>query len=138
MYTHNSLVVELRPDLMNSNISAIWLEVGLPRKRKILVCNTYREWGHLRQEDDSSHSVSEQLERWKLFIKQWEAAIREDKEVIVTGDININSLKWMRDDLPSTDSTQKLKLLIELLFERIVPLGVSQQVTVATRSWPGQ
>ena len=48
VYTHNSLVVKARPDLMNDNISAIWLEVGLPRKRKILVCNTYREWGHLR------------------------------------------------------------------------------------------
>ena len=135
VYTHNSLVVKPRPDLMNNKISSIWLEVGLPRKRKILVCNTYREWGHLRQEDKSSHSVPEQLERWKVFINQWEAAIREDKEVIVIGDININSLKWMKDDLPSNDSTQKLKALTELLFEKIIPLGVSQLVTVATRSW---
>ena len=70
VYTHSSLVVKPRPDLMNNNISAIWLEVGLPRKRKILVCNTYREWGHLRQEDKSSHSVPEQLERWKFEVDE--------------------------------------------------------------------
>ena len=94
--------------------------------------------GAPQRDDEASHSVTEQLERWKIFIKLWETAIREDKEVIVTGDININTLKWMRDDLPSTDSIHKLKALIELLFEKIIPLGVSQQVTVATRSWPGQ
>ena len=115
VYTHNSLVVKPRPDLMNNQISSIWLEVGLPKKRKILICNTYREWGHLRQEDTSSHTVPEQLARWKIFISQWESAIREDKEVIVIGDINLDSLKWMRDDLPPTDSTQKLKDLIDLL-----------------------
>ena len=37
VYTHQSLVVKLRPDKMDQRISAIWLEVGLPRRRKILV-----------------------------------------------------------------------------------------------------
>ena len=32
----------------------------------------------------------------------------------------------------------RLKSLIELLFSRIIPHGVSQLVTVPTRSWPGQ
>ena len=52
----------------------------------------------------------------------------------MTGDVNINSLKWMKDDLLSTDSTYKLKVLTELLFEKINCLGVSQQVSVATNS----
>ena len=43
VYTHNSLVVRRRYDLEDENISSIWLEVGLPRKKKILVCNAYRE-----------------------------------------------------------------------------------------------
>ena len=123
---------------MDNRISAIWLEVGLPNRRKILVCNVYREWGYLRQPDKSSHSATAQLERWKIFTEQWEQAISEDKEVVVTGDIIINSLKWMKDDLPSTDSIHKQKPLIELLFEKIIPLGVSQQVSVATHSSPGQ
>ena len=138
VYTHSSLVVKPRPDLMDDKTSAIWLEVGLPNRHKILVCNLYREWGYLHQPDRSSHSIAAQLERWKVFISKWEQAISEDKEVIVTGDINLNSLKWMRDDLPSTDSIHKLRPLIDLLFEKIIPLGVSQQVSVATHSWPGQ
>ena len=138
VYTHSSLVVKVRQDLMNDTISAVWLEVGLPKRRKILVCNVYREWGYLRQQDKSSHSISAQLDRWKTFLSSWEKAISEDKEVIVTGDINIDSLKWCKDDLPPTDSIHRLRPLIDLLFEKIIPHGVSQHVTVATHSWPGQ
>ena len=58
--------------------------------------------------------------------------------MIVTGDINFNSLKWMRDNVPATDFVQKLKSMIDLLFEKIIPHGISQLVTVPTRSWPGQ
>ena len=138
VYTHSSLVVKMRPDLMNNRISSIWMEIGLPGRSKILVCNTYREWQYLGQNDNSSRSLASQLARWELFIQQWELAIREDKEVIVTGDMNIDSFKWCRDDLPSTDSTYRLRPLIDLLFEKVIPQGFSQQVRVATHAWKGQ
>ena len=64
VYTHNSLVVKRRHDLEDANISSIWLEVGLPRKRKILVCHAYREWKHLYQADNSSGSIPAQQQRW--------------------------------------------------------------------------
>ena len=92
----------------------------------------------MRQPDRSSHSEAAQLDRWSSFIGQWEMAISEDKEVLVAGDGNLNSFKWMRDDLPSNDSIHKLRNLIDILFEKIIPHGFSQLVTVATRSWPGQ
>ena len=62
----------------------------------------------------------------------------EGKEVIVMMDANLDFLKWARNDLPATDSTYRLKSLIELLFSQIFPHGVSQLVNVPTRSWPGQ
>ena len=86
----------------------------------------------------SPTTCGNELARWELFIKQWELAIREDKEVIVTGDMNIDSFKWCRDDLPSTDSTYRLRPLIDLLFEKVIPQGFSQQVRVATHAWKGQ
>ena len=138
VYTHSSLIVKIRQDLMINNFSAIWLEVGLPKRRKILVCNIYREWGHLKQLDNTSHSVPAQLDRWSSFLNQWEKAIHEDKEVIVTGDVNLDSLKWMKEDLPQNDSTHRLRPIINILFEKIIPHGVSQLVTKATHSWPGQ
>ena len=39
VYTHSSLVVKLRPDLMDHSISSIWMEIGLPGRSKILTGN---------------------------------------------------------------------------------------------------
>ena len=107
VYIRDNLVVKPRPDLMNNEVSAIWLEIGLPHKHKILVCNMYREWGYLNQPNKESHNSRAQLRRWELVIENWEKGLRENKEVISTGDININSLKWMSDDLPRNDSIHK-------------------------------
>ena len=38
-------------------------------------------------------SYDAQLERWIIFIEQWERAIIEGKEVILIGDMNIDHLK---------------------------------------------
>jgi hypothetical protein len=138
VYTHKSLVVKRRADLEDSRISAIWLEVGLPHKKKILICQGYREWKYLGQADASSGTVAAQLKRWSTFLNLWEQALLEGKEVIVMMDANLDFLKWRRDNLPANDSTVRLKSLVELLFNRIFPHGVSQVVTVFTRSWPGQ
>ena len=53
-------------------------------------------------------------------------------------DANLDFCKWTKDNLLSSDSTVRLKSLIDLLFTTIFPHGVSQMVTVPTRSWPGQ
>jgi hypothetical protein len=39
VYTHQSLRVKRRLDLENDTISSVWLEVGLPRQKKILMCH---------------------------------------------------------------------------------------------------
>ena len=136
VYTHSSLIVKRRPDLEDSTLSAIWLEVGMPRQKKILVCNIYREWQYMGQGPGSqSGSVTAQLRRWLVFLDKWEAALREDREVIVLGDINLDFLKWGRN-LPASDSNTRLKGLTDSLFARIFPLGVSQLVRTATRFAP--
>ena len=138
VYTHSSLIVKRRDDLEDNTLSAVWLEVGMPRQHKILVATFYREWQNVHQVDNSSRSVTDQLERWCNFLDKWESALSEGKEVIVMGDINLDFLKWTRSDLPPSDSAVKLKSLIEELFSRIFPQGVSQLVKDATRVWPGQ
>ena len=72
VYTHNSLVVKRRADLEDNHISSIWMEIGLPRKRKILMCHAYREWKYLYQPDNSSGSLAAQHLRWISFLDQWE------------------------------------------------------------------
>ena len=138
VYTHQSLVVRRRYDLEENTISAIWLELGLPHKKKIIVCNAYREWQQLGQLNSESGTVAAQLQRWCKFLDMWEMALKEGKEVVVMMDANLDFLKWTRSDLPANDITRRLSSLIEQLFTRIFPHGVSQLVTTATRSWPGQ
>ena len=75
---------------MDSRISAIWMEVGLPHKKKIIVCQAYREWKYMGQEDASSGTVAAQFERWSTFLTLWEKALLEGKEVIMMGDINLD------------------------------------------------
>ena len=78
------------------------------------------------------------MERWTTLLEQWEKALAEEKEVLVLMDANIDFLKWTKDNLSANDSTARLRPLIDLLFTKIFPHGVSQLVTGATRTWPGQ
>ena len=75
VYKHTSLVAKVREDLMCDSFSSIWLEVGLPGKNRILVCNLYRDWQYLGQGDNSSLEIPEQLARWITFLDQWERAL---------------------------------------------------------------
>ena len=81
---------------MSDKFSSIWLEIGLPGKRKILVCQLYRDWRYLGQPDkgESSNTKQEQMRRWVIFIDQWKQALATGKEVVVLGDCNIDSLKF--------------------------------------------
>ena len=125
VYTHRSLVVKLRPDLMCDKYPSIWMEVGLPRHRKFLVCQTYREWQLPNQMDRSSLSVPEQLNRWNLFLEQWERALDTGLEVHLLGDLNISHCNLREPNLPASNQTSKLQSLISAIFTRILPQGVS-------------
>ena len=139
VYTNNILRVKRRQDLEDDKVAAIWLECGLPNQRGVLVCIGYRQWRLLGQSDSTSASVPEQLARWTVFLDNWEKAIQEDKEVIVALDANIDHLTWrMQESLPQHSSSVRLKSLIDALFARIIPLGVTQLVTGATRMERGQ
>ena len=124
---------------MSANFSSIWLECGLPNKRKFLICNLYREWQLLGQGDDrSSKDVRQQLDRWVVFINQFEKALDTGMEVYCMGDVNLDFMTWTKTDLDPNHKSVKLKQLTDELFNRIISRGVKQCVTGPTRSWPGQ
>ena len=134
VYTHSSLVVKRRHDLEDQSLSAVWLELGMPRQKKIIVGNIYREWQYMGQaSSNSSGSIADQLQRWLVLIEMWEKVLNEGKEVMVLGDINLDFLKWNKGNLPANDSSIRLKQLNELVFNRIFPHGVKQLVTTPTR-----
>ena len=133
VYVHKDLKVKVRDDLMNDKFSSVWLELGKPRQKKLLVCIVYREWQYVNQPDESSRSVASQLERWSGFLDQWETALSSGSEIIVTGDVNLNFLQWCDDSIPTSSQSYKLRSLVAQLFDRIIPHGFVQLVTVATR-----
>ena len=53
-------------------------------------------------------------------------------------DANLDFLTWRKEDLPASHISVRLKPLIDALFDQILPLGVSQLVTGATRMERGQ
>jgi len=131
-YTHKSVVVKLRTDLMSDSFSSIWIELGLPRKKKFLVCQIYREWQLLNPTlGNSSTDEGDHLIRWLEFLDQLERALDSGLEVHVMGDFNIDQCNWT---LPNT----RLKSLIHALFMQILPRGVSQLVIGPTRHCPYQ
>ena len=84
------------------------------------------------QDDGTSGTVMAQMTRWSILLNMWEKALLEGKEVILIMDANLDFCKWTKNDLPSSDSKRRLRPLIELLFTKIFPHGVSQLVTVPT------
>ena len=138
VYTHESVRVKRRPDLEEDTVSAVWLECGLPGQQGILICIGYRQWQLLGQEDNSSGTVPQQLARWVSFLDKWEAAISEDKEVLVALDANLDHLTWRSDNLPLSHASVRLRSLTNALFDKILPLGVTQLVTGGTYMMRGQ
>ena len=64
----------------------------------------------------------------------WETALKERRETICMMDANIDCLTWTTEDLPGHHSSNRLRPLSQALFTRILPLGVVQLVTCATRA----
>ena len=139
VYTHESLRVKRRSDLEDDTIAAVWLECGLPNQQGLLVCVGYRQWRLLGQGDNTSGTVQAQFTRWSTFLDKWQEALYENKEVVVTLDANLDHLTWRStEDLPPHHSSVRLKSLVDAVFDRIIPLGVTQLVTGATRIERGQ
>ena len=133
VYVHNEIACKLREDLMNDKFSSIWLEINLPRQKKFLVCHAYRDWQYLNQGNKVSKSLDAQLVRWVEFLNQWENGLKTDLECLVVGDLNLDHTKWTKDNLSPNSITAKLKPLIEILFDKILPYGIVQCVVGPTR-----
>ena len=139
VYKHSPIISKVRTDLMSDQFSSIWMECGLPNKRKFLVCNLYREWRYLGQGlDKSSLDINNQLSCWLIISDQFERALDTGMEVYCMGDVNIDFLTWTKTDLNPEHKTVKQKKLIVELFDRILSRGVKQLITSFTHSWPGQ
>ena len=133
VFTHNSLVVKRRHDLEDPGIATVWLQLGHPKQKGVLLMCGYRQWRLPGQLDGGAASciIPAQRQRWGMILTQWEKALEEEREVICAMDANIDALSWF------SDSNDKLTPLVNDLFERIIPQGISQLFDVPTHAQQG-
>ena len=80
---------KLRPDLMSSQFSSIWVECRTSSSKKYLMGGCYREW--TKNGDDS---IEGQKARLHILLDQIGEASRECERVLIVGDMNLCSEKW--------------------------------------------
>ena len=126
VYLSETLAGKLREDLMSEDFSSIWVELGVPGSKKILVSNVYRDHQWMNQGvDKTSKSPQAVMERWMGFLDQWKRALETGSEVHSIGDFNIDSQTLLTSKGPQ-------KQLADRLVKEIVPLGVTQCAPGAT------
>ena len=99
VYSRNSMVVKRREDLENGGIAALWLQLGIPGQKGILIMCGYCQWRLPNQIDKGAASslVPANRQRWELIFQQWEKALAEIREVIFTMGSSIVALSWNKE-----------------------------------------
>ena len=82
-YIRSELTYERRSDLESDGIESIWLEIFIEKSKSILVCVMYKP------PDSSSHLDKNFTSKFDDMIS---TVISENKEVILSGDLNCNYL----------------------------------------------
>ena len=83
VYVKNDVKVIRRPDLEESTIERLWVEVCPPKSRSFLIGTFYRP------PTSSNHAVKDFM---PIFDSCLRRAMAMDKEVIITGDLNCDFL----------------------------------------------
>ena len=89
VYVRNDLSCKLKENLMDEKIPEIWLEVGEPRKRHVLMCIFYREFSEWNSRM-STNSIKCQKERFEKWLSKVSMLLEKDKETWLLGDFNLD------------------------------------------------
>ena len=127
VYLDRAVKGKIREDLMNPDLSSVWIELGTGEHRLLIGC-VYREHQYMRQQDHLSLTQEQQLLRWNMFIEQWTKALATGAEVHTIGDFNIDTKTF---SMPLAQQGSLTKAITDI----IIPQGVTQCVKSATR-WP--
>merc|ERR1712240_705471 len=75
----------------DQNTSTIWIEAKLPKNKPILIASIYRQWSLPKTLNiQNSNNIHNQTARWESVLKKWEATNKENKEIIVMTDDNMD------------------------------------------------
>ena len=129
----DGIEVKVLSHLMNSDIASIWVSIQSQGNKKFNLCGVYREHKILLQGDpdlNPTKSIRAQELRWKTFLRQCTTAAASNIDCILTGDFNIDFVKWNSPDQHHSIMTEDTKAELETQ-------GFIQLVDKPTRFWPG-
>ena len=102
-------------DLMEPDISSIWIKLSRKGGGKLIIGGLYREHQHLGQGgEDISDDIRHQEDRWRRTVKQWQAAAA-GAECIVIGDINLDFSRWAAPEQHHINMVEEVKVKIETI-----------------------
>ena len=75
---------------MSKDFPSIWLELSNGKHKSLLIAGFYRQWSHeyLSKAEAEQNGVT-------IITNQIEAASNEKKDLLIVGDVNLCSKKWM-------------------------------------------
>ena len=83
---------KIREDIMDINISTVWIELLKNNSKNVLCGGVYREWNRPNPKQDA-----------EVIIGQFQKATKENKPTVVLGDMNLNSKKWKKEDFDNKE-----------------------------------
>ena len=118
---HKSIHYRRRRDLESQGTSTVWVELTYPGKKPLLVQGIYRQFQRLGV--TNSETPAAQITRWNIILSKWEKAMTESKEIIVMGDINLNTLRWQVPVDQKTSYERSQTPMVEKFQEKILDQG---------------
>ena len=125
--TRKNLNFTIMEDKMEQDVSTIWIKIPRTGMKSFYMCAIYREHKLLNR-PGTNLSGNFQLDRWDKTLAQW-TSIKGGDEVLTTGDLNIDYLRWDNPD-------QEHRRLVDRTKDNIETLGFAQLVSGPTRFWP--
>ena len=104
----NDLAHTVLLEHMEEDISTIWVKITRRGARKLIIGGIYREFQHLKQDNDLSKEITAQEDRWRRIIEKWEIAT-EGADSIVIGDMNMDFLTWNTPGSKNLNMIEKTK-----------------------------
>ena len=114
--------IEIRNDLMAASFPSIWLEIQDQRLAKSMIGGVYRQWSN-----NGIRSTALQVEEIEMYCEQINRASSTNCRMLITGDVNLDSEKWLSDNYDKKSIAGPLLSCLEQNGMEICTLGKTYQ-----------
>ena len=114
--------IEIRNDLMSTSFPSIWLEIQDHSSSKSMIGGVYRQWSN-----NGISSTALQVEEIETYCEQINRASHPNGRMIITGDVNLDSEKWLADDYGKKRIAGPLLSCLEQNGLEVWPVGKTYQ-----------